>query len=105
MTRTHPKSLREALAYLRAKPDVCLTTRYAETICRSHWRYRGQTAGVIWFSPFLSGESKYRAADTGLELHGSEFEVALEFSRGGFQYTRGAVSIYVEYYMPKGGDA
>ncbi len=105
MTKTYPRSLRQALAYLIRNPNVCLTTRYANTICRSHWWYRGQTLGVLWFSPFMSTEKSGRGADTGLELHGSEFEVALEFSRGGFQYTRGAVSIYVEYYMPKGDDA
>lgn len=95
MTDTHyPRSLRQALAYLDANPLVSMVSRYAKTITRSRWWYVGFSKGTIWFEPYPVG---HRLADTGLGMGGSELEIGLEFDARGITYSRGNLTIRVEY--------
>ncbi len=99
---TYPCSLRQALAYLEVKPLVRMTAIFADRVCQSQWWYVGQRRGAIWFEPF-GAKQKYRGFDVaqcGIELTNSEFEVGLEFDRRGFQYSRGAIRVSIDYVNP-----
>jgi hypothetical protein len=96
----YPRSLRQALAYLECRPFVCLTTRYSNIVAKSRWWYQGACNGVLWFEPFHRGHGFIQVADTGLELFGHEHEIGLEFSPGGFAYTRGLINIAITYVNP-----
>jgi hypothetical protein len=95
MTEVHyPRSLRQSLAYLDVNPLVCMVSKYAATMCRSHWWYVGFQAGVIWFEPYPVGLAR---AHTGMDIKNTELEVGLEFDAKGFAYSRGPLTIRVDY--------
>jgi hypothetical protein len=97
----YPRSLRQVLAYLETNPLVCMHTRYARTLCKSHWLFSEMKSGVLWFEPKRRRNGQTEAARTGLTLiNDNEYELSLEFLPTGFVYTRGLINIRIDYVDP-----
>jgi hypothetical protein len=108
MTYVHPRTLREALAFLARRPLVRFTTRLGTRVLRSRLRFVRIRNGVIWFEPHVDDGGGEEATAThpsptkgegvtGLPLHGTSEEVGLVFDEAGFDYHRGTAWVRVAY--------